>query len=106
VEFYYEGGFLKNNCEHWSRIVKNPVAISDYFCRNELPQYTYTVCRCTDPEGNQVVWTPPSAAPSSRPSTVAESKEEESPTSKAHFHIVISTSLVLVGTYAMLNMLM
>jgi hypothetical protein len=99
VEFYYKGEFRKNNCEHWQDIVKNPVAISDDFCRNELPKYTFKTCRCTDPEGKQVVWSAPSAAPSKG----AEESEEESPASSMA-HSSISTSLVLVGTLALLGM--
>lgn len=98
MEFYYKGEFRKNNCQHWQEIVENPVAISDDFCRNELPKYTLKTCRCTDPEGNQVEWSAPSAAPSPG----AAESEEESPASMAHSSI--STSLVFLGTFALLGM--
>jgi hypothetical protein len=51
VEFDYEGQHLKNSCSSWQNIVKNPVAISDEFCRNEMLQYTKGPCLCTNPDG-------------------------------------------------------
>jgi len=43
VSFTYEGEERKNNCQTWQDIVKNPVAISDDFCRNEMIYYTAEV---------------------------------------------------------------
>ena len=43
VTIVYEGLEKKNNCQSWSEIVKNPVAISDYYCRNEMLNYTAEV---------------------------------------------------------------
>jgi hypothetical protein len=96
VEFYYEGEFRKNNCEHWQRIVRNPVAISDHFCRNVLPKYTYTTCRCVDKDGKAVVWQP-SDAPSSAPMSASASGPSPSQSTE------IATSLVLVGIFAILT---
>ena len=43
VTITYNGVVLKNNCQTWSEIVKNPVAISDEYCRNELLNHTVEV---------------------------------------------------------------
>ena len=43
VTIVYEGLEKKNNCQSWSEIVKNPVTISDYYCRNEMLNYTAEV---------------------------------------------------------------
>jgi hypothetical protein len=65
VEFVYQGQARKNNCQTWQNIVKNPNAISDEFCRNEMLQYTVVVCSCTAPDGTLVADTfmPPTTAP-------------------------------------------
>ena len=78
VQFVYDGEVRKNNCNTWQNIVKNPNAISDSFCKNELLEFTHKVCRCTDSVGNPVVWEPP-IAPSATP-TVALSEETLAPT--------------------------
>jgi len=46
VTFIYEGEERTNNCDSWQEIVKNPVAISSDFCRNEMPRITAEPCRC------------------------------------------------------------
>jgi len=46
VTFVYEGEERTNNCDSWQEIVKNPVAISSDFCRNEMPRITAEPCRC------------------------------------------------------------
>ena len=44
VAVTYEGQERINNCQTWQGIVKNPVAISDDFCRNEMIYFTAEVC--------------------------------------------------------------
>lgn len=39
VTITYKGENQTNNCQTWQNIVANPVAISDYFCRNEMIYY-------------------------------------------------------------------
>jgi hypothetical protein len=43
VSVTYEGQERINNCQTWQGIVKNPVAISDDFCRNEMIYFTADV---------------------------------------------------------------
>ena len=71
VQFFYDGEVRKNNCNTWQNIVKNPNAISDSFCKNELLEFTHKVCRCTDRFGNSVEWEPPTATPTSAPTPEA-----------------------------------
>jgi hypothetical protein len=51
VEFEYQGEKRKNNCQEWQRIVMNPNAINDDFCRNEMLNYTMAPCLCTTADG-------------------------------------------------------
>jgi hypothetical protein len=43
----------------------NPNAISDSFCRNELLEYTVSICRCTTANGTLVedIYEPPTVSP-------------------------------------------
>lgn len=103
VEFEYNGEKRKNNCQHWQKIVKNPVAISDDFCRNELPKYTYTVCRCTDPDGNSVVWIPPTEAPTAGPPSVALGANEEDGTPSTSQAILGNGGIIVAGLLVLFN---
>jgi hypothetical protein len=85
VEFVYDGVERKNNCETWQEIVKNPVAISDDFCRNEMIKYTAVPCRCTTPNGFAVTVspTPPAKSPAPNPATTVGSVAVDSGPSSA-----------------------
>jgi hypothetical protein len=105
VEFMYKGAKWKNNCETLQDIVKNPVAISDSFCRNELLAYTVDICRCTDPKGELVrtYYEAPtvSPAPGGPPSEkVAESKAEKVDKSSASDSLGQKAMLSLVFALA------
>lgn len=89
VSFTYQGEVRKNSCQNWQTIVKNPNAISDDFCRNELLQYTVNVCRCTTMGGDAVVYAPPIASsPSSSNQTLAPSQGSVSATAPASSPVV------------------
>jgi hypothetical protein len=105
VEFMYKGAKWKNNCEKLQDIVKNPVAVSDSFCRNELLEYTVDICRCTDPKGELVrtYYEAPtvSPAPGGPPSEKqAESKAEKVDKSSACDSLVQKAMLSLVFALA------
>lgn len=51
VEFEYKNQTWKDSCKELQETVKNPVAISDDFCRNEMLQYTKEPCLCATPDG-------------------------------------------------------
>jgi len=54
VTFIYDGEERTNNCQMWQNIVKNPVVISDEFCRNEMIYFTAEPCRCFTPNDELV----------------------------------------------------
>jgi hypothetical protein len=85
VEFVYDGVERKNNCETWQDIVKNPVAISDDFCRNEMIKYTAVPCRCTTPAGDSAAASmkPPTKSPAPTPATAGGSAVVDSAPSSA-----------------------
>lgn len=80
VEFMYQGAKRKNSCQTWQKIVTNPVAISDEFCRKEMLAYTVETCICTTPEGVLVstLYGPPTQSPGSDETTSDIAKEENS----------------------------
>jgi hypothetical protein len=85
VEFVYDGVERKNNCETWQDIVKNPIAISDDFCRNEMIKYTAVPCRCTTPNGDSVAASmkPPTKSPAPTPATAGGNAVVDSAPSSA-----------------------
>ena len=82
VEFVYQGTKVKNDCQRWQEVVRNPNAISDEFCRTELLQYTKDVCRCTTADGDLLSdLKPPSIAPTPSSVFVDDKKPDGTPIS-------------------------